>query len=213
MSDELRNVLSNLTDTERRIVEVYMQRGGSAKEIASLLNVSERTVYKALYKYRKLALEQGIDPSNFYLRKTIAGTAAKPVQQGVPSELLESIKQELVSELAKIVEESVQRALKSMLEDLVVPRQDQRAPVEPVKPAVLEPHYDQVLYRLSDVLEKLNYNIERLAEKIDRLDSSGTAKAIAHEPYSWQAKPITTEVSMPSYVQGNPWLEILSRRQ
>ncbi len=66
------DVMKHLTLTERRVVEYFAEHGGSAKEIAEALNISERTVYKALYKYRRVASKLGLDASNFSFRRRVA---------------------------------------------------------------------------------------------------------------------------------------------
>lgn len=204
---ELRKITSSLTDTERRIIETYVQRGGTAKEIASMLNVSERTVYKALYKYRKAALEMGIDPSNFYLRKTVASTM--PGKPAVPLDAIELLRQQLVAEISRIVEESVQRTLRNILEELLL---EEKVPLslkgECSKSRAFQENQLEYAYtKLSETLEKLNSNIEKLAQKIDRLDSG---RMLPHGN-GWSKDSYAAEPSLPSFVQDNPWIEILSR--
>jgi len=63
------DVLRRLTPTERRVVEYFASNGGSAREIAGALGISERTVYKALYRYRRIAESLGYDASEFYFRR------------------------------------------------------------------------------------------------------------------------------------------------
>ena len=75
-----RDVVSRLTVTERRIVEYFAKHGGSAREIADALGVSERTVYKALYRYRRIARSLGVDASGFYFRNR-GDVAASPVSR------------------------------------------------------------------------------------------------------------------------------------
>ncbi|RLF06768.1 MAG: hypothetical protein DRK00_00615 [Thermoprotei archaeon] len=64
--------MSGLTKTESLIVAAYMSRNPppKAKELASQLGVSVRTVYKALYKYRKLCRELGIEPLTVSRRRS-----------------------------------------------------------------------------------------------------------------------------------------------
>ena len=80
-----RDVVSRLTVTERRIVEYFAKHGGSAREIADALGVSERTVYKALYRYRRIARSLGVDASGFYFRNR-GEVAASPVSRGKAGE-------------------------------------------------------------------------------------------------------------------------------
>jgi Sigma-70, region 4. len=182
---DLKEIISNLTDTEKRIIETYIQKGGSAKEIASMLNVSERTVYKALYKYRKAALEMGIDPSNFYLRKTVVSSA--PQKQSISPDVIEEMKEQLLAEITRIIEESIQKSLRGVLEEIL---SEQKASLslrkdEPKNMALQESQLEYVFLRLSETLEKLNANIEKLNQKIDKLDvprqSSGNSSAWSRE--------------------------------
>ncbi len=69
-------VLRRLTPTERRVVEYFVSNGGSAREIAGALGISERTVYKALYRYRRIAESMGYDASEFYFRRRRGGEAS-----------------------------------------------------------------------------------------------------------------------------------------
>ncbi|MCD6369656.1 MAG: sigma-70 region 4 domain-containing protein [Thermoproteales archaeon] len=50
-------LLARLTETERKAVKEYLN-GLKPKEIASKLGISVRTVYKALWKYRKISGEK-----------------------------------------------------------------------------------------------------------------------------------------------------------
>ena len=209
-SYDFKEIISNLTNTEKKIVETYIQKGGSAKEIASLLNVSERTVYKALYKYRKAALEMGIDPSHFYLRKTVASTA--PVKQSISPDVIEELKEQLVAEITQRIEASIQKTLKSLLEEVLL---EQRASVAlrkeefEAKP-VQGVQHEYVFLKLSETLEKLNINIEKLGQKLDRLDAP---KYHVSNSGTWNQDTYVAEPSLPSFVQGNPWIEILSRQR
>jgi transposase len=205
---DLKEIISNLTDTEKRIIETYIQKGGSAKEIASMLNVSERTVYKALYKYRKAALEMGIDPSNFYLRKTVVSSA--PQKQSISPDVIEEMKEQLLVEITRIIEESIQKSLRGVLEEFL---SEQKASLslrkdEPKNMALQESQLEYVFLRLSETLEKLNANIEKLNQKIDKLD---VPRQFSGNSSAWSRETYTVETSLPSFVQGNPWIDILSR--
>ena len=70
MNKELpKEVLDLLTSTEKKIVRDYILKGGTPKDVASRLNVSVRTVYKALYKLRKGLKERGFSPDDFYISR------------------------------------------------------------------------------------------------------------------------------------------------
>uniref|UniRef100_A0A7J3X7W7 RNA polymerase sigma factor 70 region 4 type 2 domain-containing protein n=1 Tax=Thermofilum pendens TaxID=2269 RepID=A0A7J3X7W7_THEPE len=205
-------LLSDLTDTERRIVEAYLRYGGRAKDIASLLGVSERTVYKALYKYRKLAREKGLDASAFYLRGGSLGALPRfesqqprlrqARSQGVD---VEELKREILEALIPVVEEAVRRGLERALVlggwgRGVASRSELDSSTA-------------LLARLAEGIERLNENIVKLNHA---LMSSGQARAYGvpapAPPQPAREAGGDRENGLPSFVVGNPWVELLSKR-
>jgi len=88
-----------LTETERRIIEIYLseEKPLKAKEIAERLGVSVRTVYKALYKFRKMGknryLNTSVNSMDMLIQKTlenllpqIKDIIAREIERAVGSE-------------------------------------------------------------------------------------------------------------------------------
>lgn len=151
--------VSGLTRTESLIVAAYMSRDPppKAKELASQLGVSVRTVYKALYKYRKLCRELGIKPPAAYKRRS-SGSG---------------------SQLEEVVAEEVRRWLGEVLGG--------------PSPSAL----------LSE-LRALRRSVERLNESINRLIMLLESQSL---------RGGDDQLDLPSFVKGNPWLEVLRSRR
>lgn len=198
--------MSALTETERKIVSTYLQHRGKARDIAHTLGVSERTVYKALYKYRKLARERGIDPSAFYLRES-ASYRPSNIYSGSQSiaPILDGIKHEIIAELVPVIEEAVRQAIKRSLESTLFKQREE------VLAAFSTPNHargdsDQVA-RLISSIERLNENLVRFSQALTNIYSGNAVHA---QQRSWA--PRTHDDSLPSFVVDNPWLEVLSQR-
>ncbi|QOJ79659.1 helix-turn-helix domain-containing protein [Infirmifilum lucidum] len=221
MTVEFEKILSELTDTERRIVEYFLRNGGSAKDIASALNVSERTVYKALYKYRKLARENGIDPSAFYLRGTLQPASLPPIREPVVApdhtrrDLIDRIKKEVLKEITEVLERSVREAVLSAFEELFIASEPNLKPVTaPKYTAVFANSGPSVALfeRLVENLERLNYNFESLSKKLELIQRVNTSYASPQEPAIRDKSPSPLDNALPSFVKDNPWIEVLQRK-
>ncbi|RLE61556.1 MAG: hypothetical protein DRJ35_00105 [Thermoprotei archaeon] len=212
-------VLSRLTDTERRIVETYARRGGSAKELAAFLGVSERTVYKALYKYRKIAKDMGLDPSKFYLRQSLASSVNDNGKNGSmgfieSKSIIEEIRNAVLKDIKRIVEESVKEALREVLaseRNYVLPQTvESRSVVE--NSDVVSERLVVLMERLALGIDNLNKNIEKLSAKIDNLGEGAVTRQRKVREYLSEAVKDDGKAGLPSYVIDNPWIEVLSRR-
>ena len=194
-------ILSALTETERRIVEAYLQHRGRARDLARALGVSERTVYKALYKYRKLARERGIDPSAFYLRG--GGAHQLEAARGGAIQLaydIEYLKRELLAELIPVIEDAVKQAVVSTLRG--------------AHPAPQHTAAKDAIYIASDQINRLIASIERLNDSIVKFNmaiSSLHSYSLASSATRGTWQTTTQDGSLPSFVIDNPWLEVLSR--
>ena len=194
-------ILLALTETERRIVEAYLQRRGRAKDLAKLLGVSERTVYKALYKYRKLARERGIDPSAFYLRGGALHTEIPRESSLSAPHSLEDLKREILAELIPVIENAIKQTLMAALRGTyAVPQCAAPVPRDSILAA-----NDQI-NKLIISIEKLNENLVKFNRAITSLYSSSSDAAAQR---TWHST--ASDASLPSFVVDNPWLEVLSR--
>ncbi len=221
MTVEIEKILSGLTDTERRIVEYFLRNGGSAKDIASALNVSERTVYKALYKYRKLARENGIDPSAFYLRGTLQPAPLPSARESVVTPgyeqryVIDRIKKEILEEITEVLERSVREAVLSAFEELLIASEPRLKPVTaPKYTAILENSGYSVtlLEKLVENLERLNHNFESLSKKLELIQRANTTYTGSQQPTVLEKSPSPLDDAMPSFVKDNPWIEVLQRK-
>lgn len=201
-------ILSALTETERKIVDAYLKHRGKARDLARMLGVSERTVYKALYKYRKLAKEHGVDPSAFYLRG--GGPSSFPESPHESSHRsalsLEELKRELIAELIPVIEEAVSQTLKKSLEGFLLSGRGQGVNAYTSSPVFRGGDSDQIT-RLILSIEKLNENISKFTEALSDRYYSSTA---AMRPQHFSAT--IRDSSLPSFAVDNPWLEVLSRK-
>jgi hypothetical protein len=75
----------------------------------------------------------------------------------------------------------------------------------------------EVLSKQNELLEKILVELEEIHSLLEglnivetRIEETVTSRAIA--PTSHQAKANREESSLPSFLRGNPWLEILSKR-
>jgi len=194
----LNEALSELTETERRIVIYYLETRLQPKQLAKSLNVSVRTVYKALYKYRKALKKRGIDPSELYLLK-------KPAKQD--STLQTTDKEATAVDLEKIrsmVREIVEEHLATLgiLENEKSNNTGKESP-DPNEKVYLS-KIDEVIY----LLREINRNIQELLRELSR-----TSAPIRTERLKRIVSVRNSSVELPSFVENNPWLEVLSLRK
>jgi len=192
--------LSELTETEKRIVTEFMKTKLPAKELAKKLNVSVRTVYKALYKYRRALKKRGIDVRNLYLlssrnSKSKAKPAPKPEvsEQQNQVQSIEGMSVDIAwlrSEIKKIVMEYVQE-LGSV-----------RAPANDTQEKTLA-----LMQRMIALLEEINKNLIALNRALER----SRVMVRRAKPQSVRLE-IPLDSSLPTFVQGNPWIEVLASR-
>ena len=192
--------LSELTETEKRIVTEFMKTKLPAKELAKKLNVSVRTVYKALYKYRRALKKRGIDVRNLYLlssrnSKSKAKPAPKPEvsEQQNQVQSIEGMSVDIAwlrSEIKKIVMEYVQE-LGSV-----------RAQANDTQEKTLA-----LMQRMIALLEEINKNLIALNRALER----SRVMVRRAKPQSVRLE-IPLDSSLPTFVQGNPWIEVLASR-
>ncbi len=183
-----------LTETERRIISVFFKRGGTAKEIANFLGVAPRTVYKATYKYRLNLKALGIELNELKrgVEKRSKRAQISAVEFRHPTESPD--RELLLEEIRKVVRET--------LADIIGPQ-----PVTGFSQVDVEGVIEQ--------LERLEKSIGKLAESIDRLAlafSELSVKAPLPRVKNENSDNSYIESSIPSFVQGNPWLAVLKSR-
>ncbi|OYT32287.1 MAG: hypothetical protein B6U94_00420 [Thermofilum sp. ex4484_79] len=201
IAEHEREVLSEMTKTEQRIISYYLENGGSAKSIAKALGVSERTVYKALYLFRRKLRERGIDTSKLYLRSTTEARSIHPNKSELRCEgkdleeiiskrilpiILEQVRMVLHEELRKIF------AKKKMLTD----KSGFKINFEKVN----EESLLSALSSLNRSIQELNRNILHLVSLLDKNDFLSEDNEIGTAP---------TAKALPSFIRGNPWMEVL----
>lgn len=186
--------LSGLTATERRVVEYYSERGGKAKDIAMALGISERTVYKALYKYRKLLRERGYDVSGLYLRRQIQQPPVAP--KNITEELAKVIKHSLIP----VIIEEVRKAVSAELKRIMLAG-------SPSEEADDAGRLARSMERLNTSINRLNENIVKLSNIIREHDSRGAGEGVL-----FSGGENDSEAQLPSYVVDNPWMEVLRFR-
>jgi len=194
----LNEALSELTETERRIVIYYLETRLQPKQLAKSLNVSVRTVYKALYKYRKALKKRGIDPSELYLLKKPAkhDSTLQTTDKEATAVDLEKIK----SMVREIVEEHL--ATLGILENEKSNNTGKESP-DPNEKVYLS-KIDEVIY----LLREINKNIQELQRELSR-----TSAPIRTERLKRIVSVRNSSVELPSFVENNPWLEVLSLRK
>lgn len=128
--------VSGLTRTESLIVAAYMSRDPppKAKELASRLGVSVRTVYKAIYKYRRICRELGIEPLAVFRqrggrsRRRLEEATAGEVRRWLNEVLGEPSSRALLSEI-QALRMSVE-SLTESINKLIRLLESQKPPVE-----------------------------------------------------------------------------------
>ncbi|RLE71177.1 MAG: hypothetical protein DRJ43_00260 [Thermoprotei archaeon] len=158
--------LDGLTRTERRIIAAFLSESPppKAKEVARQLGVSVRTVYKALYKYRKLCRERGVEPPIPYLR---GGSRRSGVEA-----IVEDVVRGLLPQLREVVAEEVRRWLVNTVS--CPPGTDGS-----------QPEVETLLVALRDLqrsIEKLNNSINRLIDSLPRTSENlSTSNCVGEE--------------------------------
>ncbi len=185
-----------LTKTERQIISVFFKRGGTAKEIAEVLGVAPRTVYKATYKYRLNLKALGID-----LNDLKRGEDGKPVQAKPPALKARGLKNVLTRE---VLLEEIKKVVRETLTDIMGIQSTPRS----IQPQI---NVDGIIKQL----DRLESSIEKLAESIDRLAAAFSGlnvKVVTSKEESQGSGDNSSGQYMPSFVRGNPWLAVLKSR-
>lgn len=194
----LNEALSELTETERRIVIYYLETRLQPKQLAESLNVSVRTVYKALYKYRKALKKRGIDPSELYLLK-------KPAKQ---DSILQTTDKEATAVDLEKIRSMVREIVEEHLAKLGILENEKSNNIGKGSPDPNEKVYlskiDEVIY----LLREINRNIQELQRELSRASTP-----IRTERLKRIVSVRDGRVELPSFVENNPWLEVLSLRK
>lgn len=190
---------AGLTATERRIVEEYLN-GHTPKEIAHKLNVSIRTVYKALYKYRKNLKELGFEEKAEMLkvrkRRRRSNTLASPKEQASSKSTDKSIEEAFLRALANVVYGQLFSA----------PSHRINSPIKVIvdELCTLLRELNQSVSELKNALNKLSNEVALLRECIGEVKEFNLRQSV---PFVEE-----TEQPIPSYLLDNPWIEVLKMR-
>lgn len=184
-----------LTATERRIVEEYLG-GHEPKEISQKLGVSIRTVYKALYKYRKNLRDMGLEEKAELLkvrkrRKSISASA--------------NINERFSSKhTGKPIEDALVKALASIVYGHILSTTNQQA--SPLTEAITE--------ELCSLLRELNKSVNELRVALNRLSEEVALlrERLSEVPHQISYSVEETKHPIPSYLLDNPWVEVLKMR-
>ncbi len=186
--EPVREALAKLTETERKIVESYFREGGTAREIASRLGVSVRTVYKAFYKYRKALKELGMGGEAVYLkRRPEAGTSPQGGRATVAPLQTPVLDYSLLLPLVK-------QAVREVLAEMGSSEGDRRDAA-------------------SEVVEHLK-SIERLLRDISAKMGTLVTVVSTRPMYVERQAPVRVlaTAALPSFLRDNPWIEVLRSR-
>ena len=191
-----KEILDKMTKTERKIIIYYLEHGGKAKEIASALNVSERTVYKALYLFRKKLKEKGINPSELYLRSSIEQKNAKAIV--APSSYEKNLEEIINKKILPIILNQVRNVLREELKKILYKEEKNTE-----KEIIAQGDLVNAISVLNNSIRELNENIVSLISFLNKKDNTHT---------NMKDIKIVARETLPSFVRGNPWVEVLKSR-
>ena len=191
-----KEILDKMTKTERKIIIYYLEHGGKAKEIASALNVSERTVYKALYLFRKKLKEKGINPSELYLRSSIEQKNAKAIV--APSSYEKNLEEIINKKILPIILNQVRNVLREELKKILYKEEKNTE-----KEIIAQGDLVNAISVLNNSIRELNENIVSLISFLNKKDNTQT---------NMKDIKIVARETLPSFVRGNPWVEVLKSR-
>ncbi len=208
-----REALECLTETERKIVMEYLKTKAAPKVISENLGVSVRTVYKALYKYRKALKERGLDVTHLYLTNSRNGRN-RCNGNGKASAIQVARTHSVSGNLAchvpiEWLREEVRKLVEEYLNSLDGNRGYVRTGNESTDGRELE-----LLEAMVSLLREINKNLlsirQLLAEQGSFLASNQTVITTTHK-----LAAATNEDSgdLPSFVRDNPWINVLSSRR
>ncbi|HDJ89485.1 MAG TPA: HTH domain-containing protein [Thermoprotei archaeon] len=192
-----RIILDSLTSTERRIVEEYLKNKEiSPKELAIKLNVSIRTVYKALYKYRRELRRIGnIEEAERLKRKR--GRRPKKIvnDASFTSSSGEYISDSLSNVASKAIYDAIYHYILSMLKEGVF-----KIDINEINLLV------NSINELRKSIVELNQNIIYLIENKDKIIVTNKIKIKNNIDEK------NSNEELPSFLIDNPWIEVLKER-
>ncbi|HFC49716.1 MAG TPA: hypothetical protein ENJ59_03185 [Thermofilum sp.] len=198
----LDEALSELTETERRIVIYYLETKFQPKQLADSLNVSVRTVYKALYKYRKALKKRGIDPSELYLLRKSSRKSSKSDSASVVD-----VKDEIVTDPEKI-KKIVKEVVEEYLEDIGI-LESKGSTNTGKEQRSFNLNVDQSkVEEIISLLKEINRNLQELCRELTR-----NPPPVRTERLKQVVSARNSSLELPSFVENNPWLEVLSLRK
>lgn len=209
--------LEGLTLTERKVISEF-SKGLRPKEIATKLNISVRTVYKALYKYRKNLKKLGL----------VSEVEKYRIKRVKSSKVIQNENSISRSEVSNIVKEA--NIPTSSVSDYTQNLQFQTTQLQNLLAQILGGmvwysflqngnntntmfrEMISVLKQLVQVLESIDEKLARLVNNIYRINESllkGNAMLTSEEEKS---NTFESNETLPSFLLDNPWIEVLRMR-
>ncbi|OYT31737.1 MAG: hypothetical protein B6U94_01970 [Thermofilum sp. ex4484_79] len=183
----MRDPLENLTATEKKIVEAFLN-GLTFREIADKLGVSIRTVYKAVYKYRRNLREMGRHEEAEKLKRR--GRRPKIEKKAVLSReaSLDKIASKAIYDvLYEYTRKIIERGIKAIDKE--------------------ECDGSDIYSKLNEIVQLLNAINENIIKMLNAISKIETVK-------TYETRTIFTgETEKLSFLIDNPWLEVLKSRK
>jgi len=185
-----KDVFGSLTSTEKKIVKEYLRsRDISPKELAMRLNVSVRTVYKALYKYRRELKRLGkIDEAEKLKRKR----GRRPRTVSVTSKKITPLNMDINSMASKAIYDAIYQYLMNILKEGVF-----RTDIREEEINLLIKSINELKRSILLLNQNILYLIQNMGKQSIKKESLDRVEELSNAP---------------SFLIDNPWMEVLKER-